>query len=212
MMKSEVLAQLQWRYACKKFDNTRQLSKDQLAVVKQAFDLTATSYGLQPLKMVVVQDQSLKEKLVAATMNQQQVRQSSAVLVICIENILDKDFVDGYFDLIRKIRQTPEKILAPFQAHMVSEICGMSQGERVQWMTKQAYIALGNILAVCAIEGIDACPMEGFYPDQYTNVLGLDPLNVTPVLVVPIGFRAPDDPFASFAKVRRGIDQVVIDL
>ena len=50
------------------------------------------------------------------------------------------------------------------------------------------------------------------YPDQYTNVLGLDPLNVTPVLVVPIGFRAPDDPFASFAKVRRGIDQVVIDL
>ena len=60
-MKSEVIAQLQWRYACKKFDNTRQLSKDQLAVVKQAFDLTATSYGLQPLKMVVVQDQSLKE-------------------------------------------------------------------------------------------------------------------------------------------------------
>ena len=88
----------------------------------------------------------------------------------------------------------------------------MTQQQRIQWMTKQAYIALGNVLAACAMEGIDACPMEGFYPDQYVNILGLNELGLTPVLVVPIGYRAQDDAFASFAKVRRGIDQVVITL
>ena len=211
-MESKVLTQLNWRYACKKFDQQKRLSMDQLAVVKEAFNLTATSYGLQPLKMVMVQRQELKEKLVEATMNQQQVVQCSQVLVICIENILDKDFIDGYFDLIRNVRQTAENILAPFQAHMVKELGDMTQQQRIQWMTKQAYIALGNVLAACAMEGIDACPMEGFYPDQYVTILGLNELGLTPVLVVPIGYRAQDDAFASFAKVRRGIDQVVITL
>ena len=80
------------------------------------------------------------------------------------------------------------------------------------WMTKQAYLAMGNLLTVCALEGIDACPMEGFEPEKYDELLELHKLGLRSVLVLPVGYRADDDMFADFKKVRRGVKDVVIEL
>jgi len=83
-MTCEIIDKLQWRYACKKFDNTKKLSEEKLTVLKQAFNLTATSYGLQPLKMLVISSQKLKKALVPLTHNQRQVADCSQVLVLCL--------------------------------------------------------------------------------------------------------------------------------
>ena len=79
------------------------------------------------------------------------------------------------------------------------------------WSKNQAYLALGNMLTVCALEKIDACPMEGFLPHEYSNILDLDPHNIEPVLVLPVGHRDKDDQFSSMKKVRRPLEEVVID-
>jgi nitroreductase len=71
---------------------------------------------------------------------------------------------------------------------------------------------LGTLLTVSATEAIDACPMEGFEPEKYDEVLGLDKLNLKSVLVLPVGFRAKDDMFSEFKKVRRPISDVIIEL
>ena len=47
---------LKWRYAVKKFDHHKTLSEYQVNILKQAFNLTATSYGLQPIKLVVLKN------------------------------------------------------------------------------------------------------------------------------------------------------------
>ncbi|MFT5985505.1 MAG: nitroreductase/dihydropteridine reductase, partial [Planctomycetota bacterium] len=73
-MASEIIRKLQWRYATKKFDATKKLSPEKLDILKEAFNLTATSYGLQPLKMVIVSEDKMKEALVPMTMNQPQVK------------------------------------------------------------------------------------------------------------------------------------------
>ena len=84
-MSSEILEKLKWRYACKKFDTTKKLSEEKLSILKNAFNLTATSYGLQPLKMLVISNQKIKQDLVGLTMNQQQVADCTEVLVLCTE-------------------------------------------------------------------------------------------------------------------------------
>jgi nitroreductase/dihydropteridine reductase len=83
MTTMDSIESLQWRYATKKFDSEKNLETSQLELLAQAFNLTATSYGLQPCRLIVVQDQDLKEKMVPHSYGQMQVKDASAVLVIC---------------------------------------------------------------------------------------------------------------------------------
>nr|WP_321222529.1 NAD(P)H-dependent oxidoreductase [uncultured Psychroserpens sp.] len=204
--------QLKWRYATKKFDATRVLSEEKLDILKQAFNLTATSFGLQSLKLVIVTDNSIRNELVQHSYNQKQVVDASHLLVLCInDNIIDKD-VDSLFDAIKTIRATPETILAPYRNDLKSMMASKTVEERVEWSIKQAYIALGNLMTVCAIEKIDSCPMEGFNPLQYDNILNLKEKGLKSVLLLPVGYRADDDMFATFKKVRKQVSETVIEI
>lgn len=209
---SNTVKQLQWRYATKKFDDSKTLSEEKLNILKQAFNLTATSYGLQTIKMVIVKDKTLRAKLVEHSYNQNQVLQASHLLVICIQNnIVDND-VDTYYDNIKTIRQTPDSILKPYREGLISMVSKMTIEERQKWSTNQAYIALGNLMTVCAIEQIDACPMEGFVPSKYDDILELASKDLKSVLLLPVGYRAEDDMFSEFKKVRKPINEAVIEL
>ena len=211
-MSTNIIEQLKWRYATKKFDASKKLSEEKLNVLKESFNLTATSYGLQPLKMVVVSNDALKEKLVPITMNQQQVANASQVLVLCVETKLDGDFIKDSFKRVEETRNTPRSILDPFESFLVDEFSKKPKSTIDTWMAKQAYIAMGNLLTVCALEGIDSCPIEGFEPVKYDELLGLNEMGLQSVLVLPIGYRAADDFFSTLKKVRRGVDEVVIEL
>ena len=209
---SNIIEQLQWRYATKKFDDTKTLSSKKLNILKEAFNLTATSYGLQTIKMLVIKDKALRSKLVTHAYNQNQVLEASHLLVICIqENILKTD-VNQYYDNIKDIRETPENILKPYREGLLGMMSKMSVEERQTWSTKQAYIALGNLMTVCAVEKIDACPMEGFVPQKFNEILNLEAKGLKSVLLLPVGYRAKDDMFSEFKKVRKPITEAVIEL
>lgn len=203
---------LKWRYATKKFDSSEYLSEDKINILKEAFNLTPTSYGLQPLRLLVIKDKILQEKLKVASYNQQQVHSASHVLVICIETNLNEQFIKNNFDLVKKIRNTPDEVLTPYQNFLIDDFSKRTSEQVEQWATNQAYLVLGNLLTICAYEEIDACPMEGFVSEQYTEILNLNQQNLRPVLVLPVGKRAKDDMFADFKKVRRPLEEMVIDV
>lgn len=203
---------LKWRYATKKFDSKKHLAEEKLNILKQAFNLTATSFGLQTIKLVVIKDKSIRERLVEYSYNQQQVLDASHLLAICIQdNILESD-VDAYFDNVKNIRTTPETILSPYREDLKKMMHQMSVEQRQEWSVKQAYIALGNLITVCAIEQIDSCPMEGFIPKAYDDILDLKSKSLKSVLLLPVGYRAKDDMFADFKKVRKQLDKTVIEI
>ena len=57
-------------------------------------------------------------------------------------------------------------------------------------------------LAACAVLGVDACPMEGFEPARYDEILGLAGSGWHAVVCCPVGYRAAGDKYAGLAKVR----------
>jgi nitroreductase len=211
-MANKIIEALQWRYATKKFDPLKSLSVEKLEILKESFNLTATSYGLQPLKMIIVSNPEIKEKLVPITMNQHQVVDASHVLVLCTETEIGEEFIKNYFKQIEETRNTPRSILDPFETFLVDDFSEKIKADIDVWMQKQAYIAMGNLLTVCALEGIDACPIEGFEPEKYDALLHLEELGLKSVLVLPVGYRADDDIFADLKKVRRGVDTVIIEI
>jgi nitroreductase/dihydropteridine reductase len=207
---TDIIKDLEWRYAVKKFDSSKEIEAPKLERIEKAFNLTATSYGLQPIKMVVLKNKSLQEQLVEFSYGQQQVAQASHLLILCIEKKIDADYISGYFNKVKKIRGTSDAVLEPFKSALVNEFANMDTGQIQQWATNQAYLALGNLLTICAVEQIDACPMEGFLPASYDELLNLGAKGLSSVLVLPIGYRAEDDMFSGFKKVRRDMENSII--
>lgn len=208
----DIIQSLKWRYATKKFDKEKMLSDEKLHILKEAFNLTATSFGIQTIKMVVVKDKTLRALLVQHAFGQMQVLNASHLLVLCInDNISDHD-VDAHFDNVTNLRNTPETILAPYRADLKATMQGMTKAERQEWSIKQVYIALGNLMTVCAVESIDSCPMEGFDTEQYDTILGLKEKSLKSVLLLPVGYRDETDMFSGFKKVRKPIHDAVVEL
>jgi len=207
-----IIDSLKWRYAVKKFDSNKSVPQQKIETLKEAFNLTATSYGLQPLKLLVINKKEIQKKLVEHSWNQPQVLDASHLLVICIPKEYTTKEVENYFKLVQKLRQTPDSILTPFKEFLTAEIEKKTQEELFIWNKNQAYLALGNLLTVCASEQIDSCPMEGFVPEKYDEVLNLGEQNLTSTLVLPIGFRAADDYMKDLKKVRKNIEDIVIEM
>jgi len=211
-MDMDVLEHMKWRYAVKKFDSEKMLSKEKVQRLKEAFNLTATSYGLQPITLLIIQDKELQSRLMPYSFDQQQIVQASHLLVICIKDNVDDKYISKYFEQVKKIRNISDEILEPFKNDMVDNFSKKDVEEIKSWSTNQAYLAMGNLLTVCAIEKIDSCPMEGFEPDAYDELLKLKEKGLASALVMPIGYRADDDMFAGFKKVRKDMNESVIEI
>lgn len=207
-----IIDSLKWRYATKKFNPEKVLSQEKIKILKLAFNLTATSFGLQTISLVIVSDKNMREQLLPFAYNQKQVLQASHLLVICIQDNITDDDVDMLFDNTQNIRNTPEAILDPYRANLKRMMQKMTIEERQQWSNNQAYIALGNLMTVCAVEGIDSCPMEGFSAENYDRILDLKSKNLKSVLLLPVGYRADDDMFADFKKVRKSVEESTLEL
>lgn len=211
-MTSNTIEKLQWRYATKKFDPLKILSNEKLDILKQTFNLTATSFGLQPLKLVVVSNPELKEKLMQASFYQTQVRDASHLLILCIERKIDHHFIVDHFKRVEGTRNTPREILEPFEKNLISSFTEKNADEIRDWMINQLYLTLGALLTVCAVEKIDSCPMEGFESEKYDDLLGLDEIGLKSVIVMPVGYRDESDFFINLKKVRRGVEELVIEV
>ncbi|MCI2227658.1 NAD(P)H-dependent oxidoreductase [Polaribacter sp. MSW13] len=208
----DTIKSLEWRYAVKQFDSNKSLTKSQVNILKNAFNLTATSYGLQPIKLVVIKNKNIQKELVPHSWNQNQVVDASHLLVICIPKTYKTTEVENYFKTVQKIRKTPDAIINPFKEFLTDEIAKKTQEELFLWNKNQAYIALGNLLTVCAVEKIDSCPMEGFNPEKYDEILNLKDHNLTAVLLLPVGFRAKDCYMKDLAKVRKNTSETIIEI
>ena len=208
----DIINSLEWRYATKKFDASKKLSNKQIETLKKAFNLTPTSFGLQPMKMIVISNKELQEKFVEHSYFQRQVADASHLLILCIENNTTTENINAYFDMEKNIRKVDEEVISDFRKQLIEMYKSKSLEEIQQSAKYQTYIALGNLMTVCALEKIDACPMEGFVPEKIDELLNLKNLNLKSVLLLPVGFRAEDDIMTGMKKVRKPLNETVLEI
>ncbi len=199
----QIIEDLNWRYATKKFDSEKRISKEDLDVIMESLRLVPTSYGLQPLKFLLVEDKDLREELLQSSYLQRQVVDASHLLVICSFRELKEEDVDLYMETIASTRDQKLEVLETFKTNILNFARNKKDSALQEWMERQAYIALGQLLHTCATLKIDSTPMEGFRAEEYDEILGLKDRNLTSVLVCPIGYRHPDDPNIERKKVRK---------
>jgi nitroreductase len=207
---AQVLAQLQWRYAVKKFDPSKKIPADAWDVLEQSLILTPSSFGLQPWKFFVVENPALRQELLANSWNQPQVVEASHLVVLAIKKEMGDAEVDRYIQDMSDKRNVPIDGLAGLNKMIKGFMANPDKGFTTdEWAIRQVYIAIGQFMTSAAMLGIDTCPMEGFNPAKYDEILGLTAQGYASVLVCPAGYRAADDKYAVMPKVRYDKSEVI---
>ena len=207
---AQTLQQLQWRYAVKKFDPSQKISDDVWQVLEKSLVLSPSSFGLQPWKFFVIDNADLRQQLLEHSWNQAQVVDASHLVVLAIKKEMNDADVDRYIQSMATIRNIPLEGLDGLNKMIKGFIANPNKPFNVdEWATRQVYIAIGQFMTTAAMLGIDTCPMEGFNPAKYDEVLGLTALGYAATLLCPAGYRADDDKYAVLPKVRYPQSEIV---
>lgn len=202
----QLLEDLKWRYATKKFNSEKNISAEDLEKLKQSVQLSASSYGLQPYKVLLIEDMELRKKLQPISWNQSQIVDASHLFVFVNRSEIERDDVT---QIMEKKAIATGKSVEEFEAYtkfILSKMDEKNPDEIKNWTARQCYIALGNLLSACAELKIDACPMEGFEPEAYNEMLGLKGYETA--VLVTVGYRSEEDASADAPKVRKSEEEL----
>lgn len=200
---SKLIESLEWRYATKKFDPTKKIDEKTWALLEQALILSPSSYGLQPWKFIIVQNQELKQKLKEVSWNQSQVADCSHHVVFAIKEKMDEEHITHYINQTAKIRNLDPASMDGFKKMMIGDLVTGPRSHVIsEWAARQTYIALGNFMTSAAVIGVDTCPLEGIDGAKYDEILGLKGSGWKVVVACPAGYRASDDNYLGSKKVR----------
>ncbi|MHA3772492.1 NAD(P)H-dependent oxidoreductase [Verrucomicrobiota bacterium sgz303538] len=205
-----LVRQLEWRYAVKKFDPTRKISKADWATLEQALVLSPSSFGLQPWKFFVIESTEVRAKLPAISWGQTQTVDASHFVVLAQRKDLPPEHIEQYINRIAEVRGVSLDSLEGFRTVLLNaQKTKADNGTLNTWTSRQVYIALGTLLTSAAVLGIDACPMEGFESERYDELLGLGARGYKSLCAVALGFRAEDDKYAEVKKARFPREEVI---
>ena len=197
---------LNFRHACKVFDETKKISQDDIKYILEAGRKSPSSFGMEAWKFLVVTNEALKAKLRPVCWDQVQIT-SCSHLVIVLAGI---ESVKPEFGEVKKRfqrREMPQETLDFYMSIYASHLSDtLSSDEKIEaWTAKQSYIALGNMMSAAAILGIDSCPIEGFEKEKVEEILELDISKYRLSVVVPFGYRLNEQS----TQMRLDFDEVV---
>ncbi|GHF96215.1 NAD(P)H-dependent oxidoreductase [Thalassotalea marina] len=205
-----ILNALNWRYAVKQFSNET-IAQTEVDELLEAIRLTPSAFGLQPFKTLVITNKAIQQSLVDKAYGQDKVLHCSHLLVLASFNGEPNTLVNQYFEQVCQTQLISRESISGYENHIKDYFSGLEHHEFVHWSKQQTHIALGNLLTVCALKSIDACPMTGFDHQAFDDILGLADLSLTSTVIIPIGKRSEQDENAHKAKVRYAKQDVVLE-
>lgn len=203
------LEALHWRYSVKQFSDQK-VPKVELKELLDSTRLSASSYGLQPYKIIVVESTEIRQKLIPHSYGQDKVANSSHLIIFAAQTKIDDSTVDRYITKHNQITNSTIEQLTPYANHMKGALEQKNEAQKREWAHQQAYITLGNFLTCAALMKIDTCPMTGYDVTKYDSILELEREGLTAAVICPIGYRSKDDIQSSTHKVRFDFEEVVI--
>ncbi|MCW3113785.1 MAG: nitroreductase [Segetibacter sp.] len=199
----ELINALNWRYAVKRM-NGQKVPAEKINNILEATRLSASSMGLQPYKIFVIENEEVRRKLQKAAFNQPQILEGSHVLVFAAYTDINEKDVQEYIDHIAEVRAVTAESLDGFKNSLMGIVYDRNQEQKYQWAARQAYIAFGTAIAAAATEEVDATPMEGFIPAEVDEILHLKEQGLTSVTLLTLGYRdIKNDHLANLKKVRK---------
>ncbi|AYM99444.1 NAD(P)H-dependent oxidoreductase [Chryseobacterium sp. 3008163] len=206
-----LIEDLNWRHAVKAYDSTKKVSQEDLNTILEAARLAPTSSGLQPFRVIVIENQELKERMVKGALNPEVMRDSSHVLVFAAWDSYSNEKIDKVYDHHTDVRELPQGRFSSY-TDMIKEMYNAQTPEQhFAHTARQTYIALGLAMAQAAELKIDATPAEGFNNQIVDEILELKELGLKSVTLLYLGYRdTENDWLSNMKKVRIPMEEFII--
>ena len=197
----DILSLLNWRYAAKRMTGQK-VPQEKVDVILESIRLSASSIGLQPYKVIVIENRELLEQIKPIANNQAQITEASHLLVFAAWSNVTEELVEEYLKLTASERNVSLESLGTLKGYLQGLTKNPAE-QNFNWAARQAYIALGTGLIAAASQQVDATPMEGFNAEALDNLLGLPEKGLRSVTILPLGYRdTAQDWLVSLPKVR----------
>lgn len=210
---TELLKNLQWRYAAKKMDATKPVSQEKVDYILEVIRLTASSSGLQPYEVFVVTNPEVRAQIVPHAWNQAQITDGSHLLVFAAWDNYTPERINNMFDLVNEKRGGTNEGWENYRQMLLNTYPQRDAQTNFEHAARQAYIGLGSALIAAAELKVDSTPMEGFVPDEVDAILGLKEKGLKSVILLPLGYReAEGDWLVNLEKVRRSTEDFITEV
>ncbi len=208
-----LIEDLNWRHAVKAYDPTKQVSEEIIGKIVEAARLAPTSSGLQPLKVIVVRNQEIKEKLAQGALNPDCMRDCSHVIIFAAWDQYTAERIDQVYDFTTDERGLPRGRFESYTSKLKSIYLEQPAELNFAHTARQTYIALGLALAQAAELKIDSTPVEGFDNAVIDEVLGLKEKGLKSVSLMYVGYADSEkDWIKPMKKVRVPKQEFVIEV
>lgn len=211
---TDYIKSLNWRYAVKKYDPNRKVSAEDISQLKDVVQLSVSSMGLQPYKVIILENQIVKGRLAEAFNgnNKNLVTDASHVFIFANEVNVNDAHIDNYLQNIIETRGITKEDASGFSASMKGYIASLTDEQKNNWTAKQAYIALSTLINSAAMLRIDTTPMQGFDAAGANKILNLGERGLNAAVIATVGYRAADDANQNLKKVRKPEKELFITI
>ena len=205
-MNNEFSQAMEFRHACKLFDASKKISKEDMNFILESGRKSPSSFGMEAWKFLVITNEELKAKLRPACWNQAQIT-SCSHLVVVLAGVDSAKVESGEVEKRFSRRDMPQESLDMYMGLYASHLKDvLSSDENIYaWTAKQSYIAAGNMMTAGAFIGVDSCPIEGFDKGRVEEILELDKTKHQLAMVLPFGYRINPQP----EQLRLSFEEIV---
>ena len=190
ILKQEIINSFNFRHACKLFDESKVIPKNDFDFLLEIARLSPTSFGMQGVRVLVITNKELKQKLKPVCWNQNQI-DSSSHLVVFLTKTQDLKPNSNWVQTMFSQRGLSEEYL---NAYLQKYESFHENRDIYEWGSKQAYILLANMISSAAMIGIDSCPLEGFEKESVEKILDIDTSKEEVALLCAFGYRMNPQP------------------
>ncbi|HMS26760.1 MAG TPA: nitroreductase family protein [Burkholderiaceae bacterium] len=210
---TDLISNLQWRYATKKMRPTKPVPADKVARIVEAVRLSPSANGLQPYQVIVVSNKAVLEKLKVAANGQSQITDGSHLLVFAAWDNYTPERINHFFDLAIQVRGGGDAAWENYRQQLIKNFGQRDAKVNFEHAARQAFLGLGVALVAAAEERVDSTPMEGFNAQSVDEILNLSDKGLKSVAIMPLGYRdEANDWLLKQDKVRRSSEMFVINV
>jgi nitroreductase len=189
-MKQKILEALNFRHACKIFDENKKISNEDLDYILECARLAPSSFGMEHWRLLVISNSELKEKLKPLCWNQNQITTCSHLVVI----VGKKSELIPYSEYVKKMFARRDLQEDLYNAYLDRYAMYLEDKNIESWSDAQCHIIASNLANFSAFIECDSCMIGGFDKDEVQELLDIDYQDEFVSLIVALGYRKNTPP------------------
>ena len=215
-MTHPIIADLDKRYTTKRYDPSKRISAEDMAVIYEAMRLSPSSINSQPWKFIVIESDQAKARMHDTfankfQFNQPHIKAASHTILFAYNpkyaredyaKVIDKGIEDG--------RTKAADREGAFGAFLFVDLNTDQAGNNAEWTKAQTYLALGNTMHAVARLGIDSTPMEGVDSEMIGQIFEKELDGYVCEVALVLGYHSPEEDYnIGLPKSRLAKEQVI---